>query len=60
MAHQLALLPPKIELETKKVLKQLVRSHRALAELKGYAEIIPNPYILTYISNPLRQNSPIF
>lgn len=46
MAHQLALLPPKIELETKKVLKQLVRSHRALAELKGYAEIIPNPYIL--------------
>ena len=40
------LLPPDIDLETKRVLKQLARSHRALAELKGYADTIPNKNIL--------------
>ena len=39
-------LPPKADLETKTILKQLVRSHKALAELKGYAELIPNKNIL--------------
>nr|WP_320024162.1 Fic family protein [uncultured Acetobacterium sp.] len=39
-------LPPAIELETKIVLKQLTRAHRALAELKGFAEMIPNKNIL--------------
>lgn len=39
-------LPPEIELETRSVLKQLSRSHRALAELKGYADTIPNKNIL--------------
>ena len=46
MSHNLKLLPPEIELETKMVLKQLTRSHRALAELKGFADMIPNKNIL--------------
>ena len=40
------LLPPEAELETKRVLKQLSKSHRALAELKGFADMIPNKNIL--------------
>jgi Fic family protein len=40
------LLPPDVKLETKRVLKQLARSHRALAELKGFAGMIPNKNIL--------------
>lgn len=39
-------LPHGINLETKRVLKQLIRSHRALAELKGFADTIPNKNIL--------------
>lgn len=39
-------LPPKADLESKAVLKQLARAHRALAELKGYSGIIPNKHIL--------------
>ena len=43
-------LPPKLpinkELETKKVLKKIVSSNRALAELKGVAGTIPNQSIL--------------
>jgi Fic family protein len=39
-------LPPNVDLETKRVLKQLSRSHRALAELKGYADTMPNKNIL--------------
>lgn len=38
--QKLRMLPPNIELETKAVLKQLVRSNRSLAELKGYADTI--------------------
>lgn len=44
--HTLPMLPPKVELETKPVLKQLARANRALAELKGYASTIPNKHIL--------------
>ena len=40
------MLPPNAELETKAVLKQLARASRALAELKGYADTIPNKHIL--------------
>lgn len=40
--NTLKLLPPDIDLETKRVLKQLTRSHRALAELKGFADTMPN------------------
>ena len=46
MKHSLPLLPPKKELETKRVLKQLVRTNKVLAELKGYARTIPNQDIL--------------
>ena len=46
MGHSLRLLPPSVELETRYVLKQLARSHRALAELKGFSEIAPNKNIL--------------
>ena len=46
MSNNLKLLPPEVELETKQVLKQLTRSHRALAELKGFADVIPNKNIL--------------
>lgn len=44
--QKLPMLPPNVELETKTVLKQLARANKALAELKGYADIIPNKHIL--------------
>ncbi len=44
--QKLPMLPPSFELETKAVLKQLARANRALAELKGYADTIPNKHIL--------------
>ena len=41
------MLPYKnIDLKTKKILEQLTLSSRALAELKGYANTIPNMHIL--------------
>ena len=39
-------LPPSADIETKMVLKQLARSHRVLAELKGFADTMPNKNIL--------------
>lgn len=42
----LQLLPLKVEFESKAVFKQLMLAHRALAELKGVTEIIPNQEIL--------------
>lgn len=44
--QKLPLLPPSGDMETKTVLKQLVKANRALAELKGYADTIPNKHIL--------------
>lgn len=44
--NDLPLLPPKTELETKKVLKQAIASTRVLAELKGRADEIPNQSML--------------
>ena len=44
--NQLPELPPPVELETKAVLKQCIRSRAALAELKQAAELIPNPGML--------------
>ncbi len=45
--NDLPLLPPEKEkIETVKVLRQLVKSSVALAELKGLAKILPNPNIL--------------
>lgn len=46
MSYTIKLLPPKIDLETKTVLKKLSSSHRFLAELKGIAATIPNENIL--------------
>lgn len=40
------LLPPAVEIETTSVLRQLAKSHRHLAELKGIAKTIPNEEIL--------------
>ena len=39
-------LPFDTELETKVVLKKIAQAHRALAELKGIADTIPNDTIL--------------
>ena len=44
--QNLPMLPPNIDLETKKILKQLVSAHKYLSELKGYSETIPNKNIL--------------
>src|SRR3982751_3528301 len=44
--NEIPLLPPKIDLETKAILKQCIRARAALAELKGAAELIPNPSVL--------------
>ena len=44
--NDLPLVPPKVELETKKVLKQAIAATRVLAELKGRADEIPNQSIL--------------
>ena len=44
--NDLPRLPPKVDLETKVVLKQCVKSRAALAELKQAAKLFPNPAML--------------
>ena len=44
--HDLPPLPPKVDIETKDVLRQCINSRAALAELKQAAQLIPNPAIL--------------
>ena len=44
--NDLPLLPPKVELETKAILKKAISAGRALAELKGLGKTIPNQAIL--------------
>ena len=44
--NQLEPLPPKKEIESRDVLKKATSSHRQLAELKGFANTIPNQTIL--------------
>lgn len=46
MEFKLPILPPSVELETIKVLKQLVKAYKSLAELKGTAKTIANENIL--------------
>ncbi|SDE48508.1 Fic family protein [Riemerella columbipharyngis] len=46
MNTKLPHLPPQEEIETLVVLKQLTKSHRYLAELKGTVKTIPNEHIL--------------
>lgn len=40
------MLPSKFDFDTIEVLKQLAKSHKALSELKGLSEVIPNKNIL--------------
>jgi cell filamentation protein, protein adenylyltransferase len=40
--NDLPLLPPKAELETKAVLRKAIAANKALAELKGEGDLIPN------------------
>ena len=44
--NNLPLLPPKADIETRNILKAVVRARAALAEMKGVGEIIPNQAIL--------------
>ena len=44
--NDLPLLPPKEEIETKATLRKAISAGRALAELKGLGETIPNQAIL--------------
>jgi len=44
--NDLPLLPPKADVESKKVLKKVVAAGRTLAELKGLGATIPNQSIL--------------
>ncbi len=44
--NSLPLLPPMVDLETKLILKQCIRSAAALSALDRAAELIPNPAIL--------------
>ena len=44
--HDLPPLPPKADIETKAILKKAISAGRALAELKGLGETIPNQSIL--------------
>ena len=44
--NELPLLPPRDDLETKSVLKKCVAANKALAELKGAGDLIPNQAVL--------------
>lgn len=46
MTYSIPSLPLNIELETKPILKKLMKAHQALAELKGVSGVIPNQSIL--------------
>ena len=44
--NALPLLPPDVDLETKPVLKRAIAANKALAELKGAGELVPNQAVL--------------
>jgi len=44
--NDLPLLPPSMDLETKAVLKKAIKANKALAELKGAGELIPDQSLL--------------
>lgn len=44
--NDLPLLPPSGEIETNTILKQCIASNKALSELKGYAQTLPNQALL--------------
>lgn len=43
---KLSMLPPKDNFDSISILKQLLNTHKALAELKGFSDVIPNKNIL--------------
>lgn len=43
---KLSMLPPKDSFDSITILKQLLNTHKALAELKGFSDVIPNKNIL--------------
>ncbi len=47
---KLSKLPPNYNFDTVAILKQLSLSHKALAELKGYSEVVPNKNILINVA----------
>jgi hypothetical protein len=52
--NDLPLLPPAVELETKAILKQAIAASRAVADLRGKAQQIPNQRMMirsTYFEN---------
>lgn len=59
--NNLKMLPPKLNSEKSQILKQLIHSHKALAELKGFSETIPNKNILinSVIINEAKDSSEI-
>lgn len=59
--HVIQALPPEVNLETNRVLKNLTKAHKALAELKGFSETIPNQNILinAVIINEAKDSSAI-
>lgn len=59
--NNLKMLPPKLDAEKSEILKQLIHSHKALAELKGFSETIPNKNILinSVIINEAKDSSEI-
>lgn len=44
--YMLKKLPPNVEFNSIPILKQLANTNMALAELKGYADTMPNKHIL--------------
>lgn len=43
--NDLPSLPPKVDIETKAILKKVITASRALSELKGSITNLPNPYL---------------
>ena len=43
---ELKLLPPKHDLESKSILKQCIKAHKALAQLRGISQSIPDQGML--------------
>ncbi|PUU95509.1 MAG: filamentation induced by camp protein fic, partial [Halanaerobium sp.] len=60
-AENLKMLPPELNPDQSQILKQLIRSHKALAELKGFSETVPNKNILinSVIINEAKDSSEI-
>ncbi len=60
-SNKLKFLPPEVNLETTGVLKNLTGAHKALAELKGFSNNIPNKNILinAVIINEAKDSSEI-